>query len=135
MGKTAQQNKLIKEKTACSGLSQLASSMQTSASSDLAKRKQEPKIRRVNDFIVYFDEITSMDQLGTVVIAQKVADLLDENYPEHEKLVVRPYVDPEKKIYACKIYETDRCSEDDFYRAFKEIKINNMLESINCVMQ
>ena len=67
-----------------------------------------------------------------VVKAQKVTDLIDENNTENDKLVVRPNVDPEKKIYACKIYETDRCSKDDLLRISKEIKINSMLDSNYC---
>ena len=133
MSKNAVSSKPIREFRASSVLSQLDSSMQTSASSDLAKLKRQPNIRKVNDFIVYYDEIISTDKQGAVVKAQKVADLIDESNTKHERLVVSPHIDPEKKIYACKIYETDRCSKDDLLRICKEININKMLESNYCL--
>ena len=32
-------------------------------------RKHQPQIRKVSDYIVYYDEIVAMDEFGTVVIA------------------------------------------------------------------
>ena len=68
-----------------------------------------------------------------VVKAQKVADLIDGSYSDQDRIVVRPSVDPEKTIYACKIFDIERCSKDDLLRIFKEIKINTMLDSQFCL--
>ena len=32
-------------------------------------RKHQPQIRKVSDYIVYYNEIVAMDEFGTVVIA------------------------------------------------------------------
>ena len=67
------------------------------------------------------------------VKAQKVADLIDGSYSDQDRINVRPSADPEKTTYACKIFDTERCSKDELLRMFKEIKINTMLDSQFCV--
>ena len=48
---------------------------------------------------------------------------------------MKPFVDPEKKIYACKIFELRHLCESDLQRALNEIKINDMLRSKYCPKQ
>ena len=43
--------------------------------------------------------------------------------------MVRSTVDAEKKIYACKIFDTESFSEEDMQMVFKEVKIHSLIRS------
>lgn len=43
--------------------------------------------------------------------------------------MVRSTVDLEKKIYACKIFDTETFNEEDMQLVFKEVKIHSLVRS------
>ena len=59
-----------------------------------------------------------------------MSDLVDRHEAEESSITIKPFVDPEKKIYACKIFKFKHLSESDLLRALNEIKINDMLHSL-----
>ena len=46
---------------------------------------------------------------------------------------MRPTVDTSKTIFACKIYNTEKFNKEDLDLVVKEVKINGMLKSDNCI--
>ena len=54
-------------------------------------------------------------------------------YAEGSTVVVKSSVDPQKKIYACKIIDFNQLSGRDLQGAFNEIRISSMLRSDYCV--
>ena len=65
--------------------------------------------------------------------AQLAADLTSEKKADGSTQTVKPYVDQTKKIFACKIYDTENFAKEDLEMVFKEVKINSMLRSEYCI--
>jgi hypothetical protein len=89
-------------------------------------------VRKVNDFIVFMDDVLGEGQYGKVCKAQLAADLL-QNVNGTRQQAVRSTVDPTKKIYACKIIEIADISEDDLKCIHKEVRIHGMVRSSHSV--
>lgn len=92
---------------------------------------KQPQVRKVNDFIVYMDEVLGEGQYGKVCKAQLASDLLVETRGKEgaKKNAVRSKVDPSKKIYACKIIEIADVSAEDLECIHKEVRIHGMVRS------
>ena len=50
-----------------------------------------------------------------------------------QRKAVRSTVDPKKKIYACKIFDTSGFEENDLQQVFREVKIHSMINSSHCI--
>ena len=92
-----------------------------------------PRIRRVNDYIIFFDEVLGIGEFGTVYKAQLASDLTDPQNSEAERLKVRPTVDESKQIFACKIYDLQKFEESELEQVMTEVKINSQLKSDYCI--
>lgn len=95
-----------------------------------ARRPQgrQPQVRKVNDFIVFMDDVLGEGQYGKVCKAQLASDLL-QSVKGVKQQAVRSTVDPEKKIYACKIIEIADISPEDLACIHKEVRIHGMVRS------
>ena len=89
-------------------------------------------MRKVNDYIIFYDDVIGKGSFGTVVKAQLAADLMDKQGKGAQQ-TVRPHVDPTKTVYACKIFDVENFNEDDLQIVFKEVKINSMVRSDYCI--
>ena len=73
-----------------------------------------PKVRKVNNFIIFYDELIGKGQFGTVVKAQLASDLIPQDDRDKKgQQTVRSTVDPKKPVYACKIFETENFNKED----------------------
>ena len=72
-----------------------------------------PKIRKVNEFIIFYDEVLGEGEFGIVVKAQKASDLDANQDSNAGKQVVAPTVDLSKQVFACKICNLVNFSEKD----------------------
>jgi hypothetical protein len=65
-----------------------------------------------------------------VVKAQLAADLMptQEKNKDGQK-IIRSTIDTTKPVYACKIFDTEKFSEEDMKNVFKEINIHSMVQS------
>ena len=88
---------------------------------------------KVNDYVIFQDEVIGKGNYGTVVKAQKASDLVDTHQSTGLSLIIRPSIDYSKKIYACKIYENEFFSPDQMNMVFREMKVHSMLRSENCI--
>ena len=86
------------------------------------------------------DEVIGQGSFGTVCKAQKAADLMQPESNSTKgstknggKQTIRPTVDPEKTIYAAKIFDVENFSEESLQIIFKEVKINSLVNSNYCV--
>ena len=95
----------------------------------MSNQYRTPKIRKVNNYIIFFDEVIGQGQFGTVVKAQLASDLLGESQRKVGQQVVRSTVDVSSKVYACKIFDIDNLTDDDIKLIFKEVKINALVNS------
>ena len=50
-----------------------------------------------------------------------------------KKRTFRSKIDYTKKIFACKIYDTENYAQDELDLVFKEVKINSMVRSDYCI--
>lgn len=97
-------------------------------------------MRKVNDYIIFLDEVIGSGSFGTVCKAQKASDLVkseaspSKGLAQNEgKTKVRSTVDPDKPIYAAKIFDVENFDEKSLQTIFKEVKINSMVSSDYCV--
>ena len=95
----------------------------------MSNQYRTPKIRKVNNYIIFFDEVIGQGQFGTVVKAQLASDLLGESQRKVGQQVVRSTADVSSKVYACKIFDIDNLTDDDIKLIFKEVKINALVNS------
>lgn len=81
------------------------------------------KVRKVNNYIIFYNELIGEGQFGTVVKAQLAADLLsaDNSAASGGQKTVRSTVDPDKTIYACKIIDSASFTEKEQQLVFKEV--------------
>ena len=70
-----------------------------------------PKVRKVNGFLVFIDDVLGVGQYGKVVKAQLESEA-------RQKI---------KKIYACKIIEIVNISQDDMECIEKEVRLHNLV--------
>ena len=108
------------------------SDTKSNAGSSLRSRvsQRAPKVRKVNGYIIFYDEVIGQGQFGTVVKAQLATDLLKESDRKSGSApVVRSTVDASKTIYACKIFDAERFTEEDMQHVLKEVKIHSLLHS------
>ena len=97
--------------------------------------QQQPKIRKLNEFIIFYDEVIGQGQFGLVVKAQLLSDLLEESKEAGEEQKQQPVVvnhkrsDPTKKIYACKMFDSRGFSEEEMQRVIKEAKMVSLVQS------
>ena len=117
-----------------------AQQSQRSSSASRGSSQRPAQVRKINDYIVFLDEVIGKGSFGTVVKAQKAADLIQPEPGSAKgstktggKQTVRSTVDPSKTIYACKIFDTETFSEESMQIIFKEVKINNLVNSDYCV--
>jgi len=89
-------------------------------------------VRKVNDFIVFMDDVLGEGQYGKVCKAQLAAELLSSINGSKQQ-AVRSTVDITKKIYACKIIEISDISAEDLACIHKEVRIHGMVRSPHAV--
>ena len=73
--------------------------------------KRQPKIRKVNGYIVYFDEIIGSGQFGRVVKAQMINELQERKNDQGQQ-IHRSKSDPRVRCFACKIFDCVNFSEE-----------------------
>ena len=96
--------------------------------------QRTPKIRKVNNYIIFYDDIIGKGQFGTVVKAQLASDLLPDNGSAKKgQQIVRSTVDTDKTIYACKVIDSENFQEAEMQQVFKEVKIHSMIQSDYCI--
>ena len=95
----------------------------------MSNQYRTPKIRKVNNYIIFFDEVIGQGKFGTVVKAQLASDLLGESKGKVGQQVIRSTVDVSSKVFACKIFDIDHLTDDDIKLIFKEVKINALVNS------
>jgi serine/threonine protein kinase len=71
----------------------------------------------VNGYLVYIDEVLGIGQYGKVCKAQLATDVKSKI----------------NKVYACKIMEVAGISQEDMDCISKEVRIQNMVKSEQCV--
>ena len=81
----------------------------------------KPRVCQVKEYIVFLDQVIGKGQFGTVVKAQRAADLLSSDDNSSKSKFVKPCLDNSKKIYACKIYENEFLSSEDMQMVLKEV--------------
>ena len=93
-------------------------------------QNKKPRIRKVNGYIIYYDELIGQGQFGTVVKAQLASDVLPSAQSAMKNdHVVRSTVDHTKRIYACKCFDITNFTEEDMKLVFKEVKIHSLVRS------
>ena len=83
--------------------------------------KKVPKICKVNEYIVFYDEVLGWGQFGTVVKAQLASDLVDNSDAKGATPTVRSTVDLSKQIFACKIFDLEGFDGEDFKQILTEM--------------
>ena len=84
------QDQQSKSSVASEAFESMVVSVEDSSRNYDQQKKLKPKIRQVNDFIVYHDEIIGQDGLGTIVKAQLASDLIDTRNDPASKIQVKP---------------------------------------------
>ena len=72
-----------------------------------------PRIRKVNEYIIFYDEVLGQGQFGKVVKAQRASDLATNQESFDGKQIVAPNVDQTKQVFACKICNLEEFSGYD----------------------
>ena len=72
-----------------------------------------PKIRKVNEYIIFYDEVLGEGEFGIVVKAQRASDLDANQDSNAGKQIVAPTVDQSKQVFACKICNLENFSDKD----------------------